>query len=64
MDLTYRIIEVIVIRPIRYRETLIAKVDSTTRRVVEALAYDNRTSMSDVTRELLEEAIRARGLTA
>lgn len=52
------------IRPIKYRETLIAKVGVETRKVVEELAYENRTSLGDITRELLQEAIRARGLTA
>jgi hypothetical protein len=51
-------------RPIRYHETLIAKVRPETRRVVEDLAYESRTSLSCVTRELICEAIRARGLQA
>ncbi|MFZ2800159.1 MAG: hypothetical protein WAZ30_08045 [Syntrophorhabdus sp.] len=50
-------------RPRKYREKLIAQVCPETRRIVEDLAIENRTSLSDVTRELLCEAIRARGLT-
>ena len=52
------------IRLRKYKETLIAQVRPETRRIVEDLAMENRTSLSDVTRGLICEAIRARGLEA
>lgn len=51
-------------RPMKYRETLIAKVDIQTRETVEKIAYQRRASMAEITRELLYDGLRARGLLA
>jgi len=49
-------------RPTKYRETLVAKVDSKTRLAIEELAYQNRMSLGEATRELLHDAMKARGI--
>ena len=49
-------------RPIKFQSSLIAKVDNKTRQAVEDLALKNRVSLGEVTRELLYEGMKAKGI--
>ena len=46
----------------RYREQLVALVDAATRTAIEEIAYKNRSSISEATRDLLHESLRAKGI--
>ena len=54
---------VVEMRPTKYQATLVAKVDAKTRLAVEDLAFKNRMSLGEVTRELLDLGIKAKGMT-
>ena len=49
-------------RPVKYPLSLVAKVDTQTRRIVEMLAERENLSLGEATRELLNAGIEARGL--
>lgn len=49
-------------RTVQYPATLNTKVDTKTREVIERVATQNKTSIGEVTRDLLNEGMRARGI--
>jgi hypothetical protein len=49
-------------RPIRYTASLALKLEKHQREAVERLAYQERTTLGEAARVLLDEGIRARGI--
>lgn len=49
-------------KPVRYSATLAVKLEPRTRRAVEQLAEQEKLSLGEATRELLDEGIRARAV--
>jgi len=46
----------------RYKETIIARVDTQTRTAIESIASERRVSMAEVARDLIAAGMEARGL--
>lgn len=51
-------------KPVKYHASIIAKVDTQTRSIVERMAEDENLSLGEAIRELIAAGIRARGLVA
>ena len=49
-------------RSVKFPMSLMVKVDSATRQAVEASATQNGISLGEVTRDLIKEGMRARGM--
>ncbi len=49
-------------RAVKFPATLVAKVDFKTRQTVEEMAIRDGLSIGEVTRDLLNEGMRARGI--
>ena len=49
-------------RLVKFPMSLVVKVDSKTRQAVETAALQNGASLGEITRDLLKEGMRARGM--